>query len=146
MQRYSSHIVELSYQLNTVYMERVDLWKGHCRRNERSSSTGGYCSSEEYWDLVEVGPAFIPHLMVDYSHDRGGFWYELLHEIVHGHTMGAYMLFDRDEYFHVWREFLNGGEYDQAPKYVPTEWDVYFSSAGKTVGPQLREYFRQRET
>lgn len=81
--------------------------------------------------------------MVEYSHDQDGYWYELLHEIVHGRGMGAYAIFGRDKLFDVWREFLKGGEYEQAPKYIPNEWDLYFTSAGKKIGPQIREYFRQ---
>lgn len=88
-----------------------------------------------------MGPAFIPSLMVEYSRDRVGYWYELLHEIVHGRGMGAYMVVDRDKSFDVWREFLHGGEYDQAPKYIPNEWDIYFTT--RKMGPQVQEYFRQ---
>ncbi|TQW07991.1 hypothetical protein IF2G_03867 [Cordyceps javanica] len=143
LQRYANQIVELSFRRNNVYKERVKAWKEHCAEFKLLLSRCVCCAGDEYWDLLDVGPAFIPHLMVEYSHERGGYWYELIHEIIHGHTTEAYAIFERDKWFDVWREFLNGGEYEQAPKYIPNEWDIYFSSAGKKTGPQLRECFRQ---
>lgn len=136
LQRYANQIVELSFQRNKVYQELVKAWKEHCAEFKFLLSRGVCCAGDEYWDLLEVGPAFIPHLMVEYSHDRGGYWYELIHEIIHGRTTEAYAIFMRDKWFDVWREFLNGSEYEQAPKYIPNEWDLYFTGAGKKPGPQ----------
>ncbi len=145
LQRYANQIVELSFQRNKVYEELVKAWKDHCEGFKLLLSRAMCCAGDEYWDLLEVGPAFIPHLMVEYSHDRGGYWYELIHEIIHGRTTEAYAIFERNKWFDVWREFLNGGEYEHAPKYIPNEWDIYFTSAGKKTGPHVREYFRQSD-
>ncbi|KAI9746785.1 MAG: hypothetical protein M4579_007595, partial [Chaenotheca gracillima] len=71
-----------------------------------------------------MGPSIIAHLMVEYFHDRGGFWYELLHEIIHGRKMGAYMV-QKGVIFEQYRQFFNGGEYDQTPKYIPNKWDIF---------------------
>ena len=79
--------------------------------------------------------------MMEYSRDQDGYWYELLHEIFHGRGMGAYMIVARDKLFDVWREFLNGAEYDQAPKYIPNEWDIYFTT--RKMGPQVWDYLSQ---
>ncbi|KAJ3494762.1 hypothetical protein NLG97_g3870 [Lecanicillium saksenae] len=141
LQRYSSQIVELSFQPNKVYEDRVKMWKAYCERNRARSSSSVCCSDEEYWDLLEVGPAFIPHLMIEYSRNRGGFWYELLHEIVHGRTTGAVVIFERKKWFDVWRTFMNGMEYEDAPKYDPNEWDIYIRT-GK-MGPTVWEYHKR---
>ncbi|KAH8721415.1 hypothetical protein HC256_001771 [Beauveria bassiana] len=141
LQRYSSQIVELSFQLNKVYEERVELWKEYCQENRHTLCRGICCSGEEYWDLLEVGPAFIPHLMVEYAGDRGGYWYELIHEIVHGRTTEAYAIFDRPKWFDCWRAFLNGVEYKHAPKYIPNESDIYILT-GK-MGPKVWEHQRR---
>lgn len=141
LQRYSGQIVELSFHLNKVYRERVTIWKEYCEANLARLSRGICCSGDEYWDLLEVGPAFIPHLMVEYSRDRGGFWYELIHELVHGRTTEAVTMFERDKWFDIWRTFLNGMEYEQAPKFIPTEWDIYYTT-GK-MGPQVWKHFKQ---
>ncbi|OAR03637.1 hypothetical protein LLEC1_00913 [Akanthomyces lecanii] len=140
LQSYAMQIVELSFLRNKVYEELVTAWKEHCAEFKLLLSRAVCCAGDEYWDLLEVGPAFIPHLMVE-----GGYWYELIHEIVHGRTTNAYAIFERDKWFDVWREFLNGVEYEQAPKYIPNEWDIYCDSAGTRTGPQVREYFRQTD-
>ncbi|KAM3430020.1 hypothetical protein MY4824_007906 [Beauveria thailandica] len=134
LQRYGSQIVELSFKRNKVYEKRVKIWKELCEENRVKLSRAMCCVGDEYWDLLEVGPAFIPQLMVEYSRDRGGYWYELLHDIVHGRTTEAYAIFERDKWFDVWRAFLNGIEYEHAPKYIPNEWDIYYTT-GK-LGPQ----------
>lgn len=145
LQQYATQIVELSFQRNKVYEDLVEKWKEHCAEFILCLSRAVCCAGDEYWNLLEVGPAFIPHLMVEYSHDRGGYWYELIHEIIHGRTTEAHAIFERDKWFDVWREFLNGGEYEQAPKYIPNPWDIYITSGGKRPGPRLGEYFKQSD-
>lgn len=79
--------------------------------------------------------------MVEYAHDRGGYWYELLHELVHGHGLQARELYRRSSLFDVCREFLKGGEWAKAPKYVPTEWEIYLRT--REIGPQMWTNFMQ---
>ncbi|KAM3454444.1 hypothetical protein MY5147_006202 [Beauveria neobassiana] len=141
LQRYSGQIVELSVQLNKVYEERVKLWKEYCETYQAALCRNICCCGDKYWDLLEVGPAFIPQLMVEYAGDRGGYWYELIHEIVHGRTTEAHAIFDRPKWFDCWRAFLNGVEYKHAPKYIPNEWDIYILT-GK-MGPMLWEHQRR---
>ena len=89
-----------------------------------------------------MGPSIIASLMVEYYYDQDGYWYELLHEIIHGRKMGAYMIHRRDSLFYICRDFFNGGDYTQAPKYIPNEWDELFLN--RRIGPQVWDYFRQR--
>ncbi|KAK8118163.1 uncharacterized protein PG998_006444 [Apiospora kogelbergensis] len=67
---------------------------------EPTSVTLVYTSGDEYFDLLDMGPGIIAHLMVEYYHNRGGFYYQLLHEIVHGRKMGA-MEIEKPEEFQV---------------------------------------------
>ncbi|KAK2593260.1 hypothetical protein QQS21_009025 [Conoideocrella luteorostrata] len=140
LRRHSSHIVERNHQRNKIYEERIGLWKEYCWEHRIHASCAICTGCEEYFDLVEMGSSIIAHLMVEYFHDRGGYWYELLHEIVHGRKMGAYMV-QRDVLFEECRQFFNEGEHDHAPKYIPNEWDIYIHT--RKMGPQVREYFRQ---
>lgn len=141
LHRHSTQIVELNYKRNKTYEELVKAWKQHCADNFLIFSRAVCCDCDAYWDLLEVGPSFIPRLMVEYTHDTGGYWYELLHEIVHGHKTGAYMVVRRTQIIEVWREFFNEREYADAPKYIQTEWDVYFNTG--EIGPMIREYNRR---
>ena len=79
---------------------------------------------EEYWDLLEMGPSIIAHLMVEYYHNQGGYWYELLHEIIHGRKMGAYMVQKRP-LFAAWCRFFNKREHSPAFKYMSTSLDCH---------------------
>ncbi|KJK80806.1 hypothetical protein H634G_03955 [Metarhizium anisopliae BRIP 53293] len=81
--------------------------------------------SDEYYDLVEMGPSIIAPLMVEYPSDIAGYWYEVLHKIIHSRNMGAYMV-QKGALYDAWYRFFNGGaDYDQAPLYIPNEWDEF---------------------
>jgi hypothetical protein len=95
---------------------------------------------DEYDDLVEMGLSVIAQLMVEWVNDRGGYWYELLHEIVHGRKMGAHSV-NRGMLLAESAEWFDEGNHDQAPKYIPTEWDEYIYT-GK-IGPQVWEHLRR---
>ncbi|RMZ92022.1 hypothetical protein DV736_g751, partial [Chaetothyriales sp. CBS 134916] len=121
--RCSSEIVELNCQRNKIVEEHVRSWKDYCEMNQTSSDSAVYTGCEPYWDLLEMGPSIIAHLMVEYYHS-GGFWFQLLHEIIHGRKMGAYM-YQMYALFEAWCQWFNKGEHDQAPLYIPTPMDRY---------------------
>lgn len=134
-------IVEKNYQRNKIYDELVRIWKDHCNAHRVVLSQSTCCEVEEYFDLVEVGPSFFAPIMVEYANDRGGYWYELLHELVHGHGLNTRELYNRPSLFDVCCEFLNGGEWDKAPKYQLTEWEIYLNTG--QVGPQMWKNWQQ---
>ena len=68
-----------------------------------------------------MGPSIIAHLMVEYYHDPYGYWYQLLHEIIHGRKMLAHAVF-KGPLFEAWCRSFNR-EHAQAFKYIPTEID-----------------------
>jgi hypothetical protein len=87
------------------------------------SATGAFTWCDEYEDLLEMGPSIIAHIMVEYDHDRGGYWYELLHEIIHGRKMGAHAV-HKGRLFEAWCWFFNKGEHHQAVKHYPGPIDL----------------------
>lgn len=120
--RLSVKVVELNYQRNRVYEERVRAWIAYHHENMLESSSASFTLCDEYWDLLEMGTSIIAPLMVEYKHLYWGYWYQLLHEIVHGHQLWAHCYQKpvlRDACF----AWFNEGEHSEAPLYVPTEMD-----------------------
>lgn len=114
-------IVELSYERNKLVEQRIQAWKGHCDDNHIMGSSSFFTDCQEYQDLLEMGPSIISHLMVEYYDDWGGYWYQLLHEIIHGRKMGAHAVFKRP-LFEAWcRSFHR--DHAQAFKYIPNAID-----------------------
>ena len=75
-----------------------------------------YTECEEYDKLLELGGSIIAHLMLAYSRDQTGFWYELLHEIVHGFgkKTGLRSINFKKQYA-VWDERFQRKEHSEAP-------------------------------
>lgn len=126
LQRQRRQIVELNFQRNKLAEERIRNWQRHCRENSIHSVTLVYTSGDEYFDLLDMGPGIIAHLMVEYYHDQGGFYYELLHEIIHSRQMGA-MEIKKPEEFQAWTLFFEDIDHDKAPKYRPKDWERQLS-------------------
>ena len=80
-----------------------------------------FTDCQEYYDLLEMGPSIIAHLMVEYYYDQWGYWYQLLHEIIHGRKMGAHAV-AKGPLFEAWCRSFNR-EHAQAFKYIPTPTD-----------------------
>lgn len=120
--RCGSQIVELNHQRNTIFKERAEAWKEQNLENMVQSTSIVFTLCDEYFDLLEMGSSIIAHVMVEYYYDQGGWWYDLLHEIIHGHKMGGYMI-QKPVLFEKCSQFFNEGEHDQAPKYTLTPLD-----------------------
>ncbi|KAK8124121.1 hypothetical protein PG999_004039 [Apiospora kogelbergensis] len=126
LQRQRRQIVELNYQRNKLAEERIRNWQTHCRENSMHSVILIYTSGDEYFDLLDMGPGIIAHLMVEYYHNQGDFYYELLHEIIHGRQTGA-MEIQKPYQFHAWTLFFEDIDHDKAPKYRPNDWERQLS-------------------
>jgi hypothetical protein len=50
----------------------------------------------EYMDLLDLGPGIVSHAMLAYYNDAGGWWDELLCELLSGHKSGAPVMFRLD--------------------------------------------------
>ena len=118
----SSRIVELNYQRNQLVEESVEAWKEYCQKKPMHSSSSIFTTCEEYYVLRGLGLSIIAHLMVELYHDGHGYWYELLHEIIHGRKMGAHV-YQRPVFYDEFCRWFNEGAHGQAPEYIRTPMD-----------------------
>lgn len=90
------------------------------------SSSNFYTETEEFEELVHIGPAVIPQLMLQYSPKRKDgrgplFGYELMHDIVWGHKTGLKTI-DLAMQVDKWVDWFEGGQYyNHAPHYLVPE-------------------------
>lgn len=126
VRHYYREFVELNYQRQRILEERVNAWKEHHELHQVQSNMSAFTLCEPYFDLREMGTSIIAPLMVEYYHMQWGYWFELLHEIIHGRKMGA-RCFQPGGMYDDCCEFFNEGEHYQAPKYIPTEMDIFLS-------------------
>jgi hypothetical protein len=115
-------VVELNYQRNKIVEEQRRAWREHNERNAVQSATAMFTHCEEYFDLLEMGPSIIGPIMMDYQGRKFNPYWELLHEIVHGHKMGAHAIFV-EPLFETWLQWFNYGDHKHVFKYEPTEAD-----------------------
>ena len=108
----------MNYKRNKLVQTRIEAWKAHCTRSKIHSNSGMYTQCDEYYRLLELGDSIIAHLMLAYANDRSGFWYELLHETVHGfgNKTGLRAIIFKDQYI-AWNEWFQKGEDSQAPRW-----------------------------
>lgn len=62
-----------------------------------------------------MGPSIIASVMLEYNNDQGGWWHELLHELVHGQVSDAGVFF-KGTLFASWRDWFEHKDYENAPK------------------------------
>lgn len=124
LQHLSTKVVELNYQQNIVFEERVSAWIAYHQENWLQSSSFCFTLCEKYWDLLEMGTGIIAPLMVEYERLRWGYWFQLLHEIIHGRQLGAYS-YQKGVLYEKCVSWFNEGEHSEAPLYIPTELDRY---------------------
>jgi hypothetical protein len=129
LQRESTQLVELNYQRNKIVEERITAWRRHHEKNQMHSNSTIYTECEEYSNLLEMGPSIIPQIMLIYKEDWGGFWHELLYEIIHGHKMGAWS-YQKDYLIDMWCQFFEEREWTEVPVYIPSEFDRMMSKVG----------------
>lgn len=122
LQRQANLIIDMNHDRNELVHSRIHAWKEHCMRNSIDGNSGMYTQGKEYDDLLELGRSIIAHLMLAYSETSTGFWYELLHEIVHG--VGKKTGFQRILFLQLyaeWNEWFQKMNHSQAPHYVNGE-------------------------
>ncbi|KAI1346526.1 hypothetical protein F5Y01DRAFT_319662 [Xylaria sp. FL0043] len=137
LSRTSQSIVELNYQRNQLVEERVGIWKEYCDENNICNHTN-FLGMDEYLDLVEMGPSIIAHLMVQYRNSWSEAWFQLLHEINHGHRMVS-IQYVPPLIFEGWCRWFNYGDQFNAPKYIPTALDRKIFSRYYGQNPALED-------
>ncbi|KAK3896480.1 hypothetical protein C8A05DRAFT_39984 [Staphylotrichum tortipilum] len=131
----SSHAEQILLQAftrNRAARDALANWTEHCERVSRHSSLPMYTECTEYDELLALGPAIVPHVMLQYAKDvkaqsdgvvsasgigRGVlFWYELLHELVWGRKTGVRTVVF-GEMYEGWKEWFDEGEWEGAPRF-----------------------------
>jgi hypothetical protein len=74
-----------------------------------SSTSLSWTVCDEYMDLMDLGMSIIPNAMLAYYDDFGGWWDELLCELVSGHKSGAPVMV-RDKIYRRWIDWFENKE------------------------------------
>jgi hypothetical protein len=116
LQRQANLIVDINYERNKLVQARIEAWKAHCTRSHVHSNSSMYTECDDYDRLLELGGSIIAHLMLAYAKEPSGFWFELLHETVHGfgNKTGLQTINFKEQYV-AWNEWFQRGEHGQAP-------------------------------
>ena len=81
-------------------------WKDHCAKIKNSSNSNDYINHPAFNAIVAMGEDHaVPLVMVEYSQDVGGWWHEIMYELVHGKKSGA-TTFDKKALYEQWKEFF----------------------------------------
>lgn len=78
-------------------------------------SSSAFTNCDEYMDLLDLGKGIIPNAMLAYYDDFGGWWDELLCELVSGHKSGAIQMNRHENYLRWIDWFKNKGGETEAP-------------------------------
>jgi hypothetical protein len=81
-------------------------WKDHCAKTKNSGNSNDYINHPAFDAIVAMGKDHaVPLVMVEYAQDVGGWWHELMHELVHGKKSGG-NTFDKKALYEQWKEFF----------------------------------------
>jgi hypothetical protein len=101
-------IIASNQQRNQDFAKYSANWETH-KANVWSSTSLGWTMCDEYMDLMDLGTSIIPNAMLAYYDDFGGWWDELLCELVSGHKSGAPVMV-RDEIYRRWIDWFENKE------------------------------------
>jgi hypothetical protein len=88
-------IIASNQRRNQDFAERSAIWETQ-KETTHSNNSQAYTMSGEYMYLAELGIGIVPHAMLAYYDDWGGWWDELLCELLSGHKSGAPVMFRED--------------------------------------------------
>jgi hypothetical protein len=99
-------IIQLYGSAVAVFDAHATEWKNHCKRTRLSSDSNDYVNHPAFDAIVAMGKDHaMPLVMIEYSQDVGGWWHELMYELVHGKKSGA-NTFDKRALYKEWKEFF----------------------------------------
>jgi hypothetical protein len=81
-------------------------WKDHCAKTRNSSNSNDYVNHPAFDAIVAMGKDHaVPLVMAEYSQDVGGWWHEMMYELVLGKKSGA-TTFNKKALYEGWKEFF----------------------------------------
>jgi hypothetical protein len=93
-------IITNNQQRNEKFTAYSANWEKY-KEDTHSNTSRAYTLCGEYLFLVDLGIGIVPHAMLAYYDDMGGWWDLLLCELLTGHTSGAWIM-DRVEIHKRW--------------------------------------------
>jgi hypothetical protein len=108
-------IIANNQKRNQDFAEYSVGWATY-KDNTFSSSSQSYLNCGEYMDLVDLGTGIVPHAVLAYYDDMGGWWDELLCELLSGHRSGAPLMI-RNEIHKRWIDWFESEEGDAEAPY-----------------------------
>jgi hypothetical protein len=108
-------IIANNQKRNQDFAEYSAAW-GTYKDNTFSSNSQAYTLCGEYMDLVDLGAGIVPHAVLAYYDDDGGWWDELLCELLSGHRSGAFV-FIRMDIHKRWIDWFESEEGDAEAPY-----------------------------
>ncbi|KAK4100169.1 hypothetical protein N658DRAFT_508110 [Parathielavia hyrcaniae] len=112
-------ILEKNFERNRVVRNALLDYVEHCEMVALQSNSLFCTESNEFEDLVRIGPPVIPQLMLSYkkTHAQQLFEYELLHVILWGHKTGQTTISMPMQY-NMWDDWFQKRNYNEAPHYA----------------------------
>jgi hypothetical protein len=102
---HAKKIISLYGSSIAAFDVQVVAWKAHQINVQNSSHSRDYIQHPSYDAIVAMGKDHVvPLVMARYAEDRGGWWHEMLHEVVHGTKSGANE-FDKAKLYQQWKEW-----------------------------------------
>lgn len=79
-----------------------------------SNNSIAFFDGDGYWNLVDLGASIVTPVMLRYYQDPTGWWYDLLHELLHGERGAAPVIF-KDVLFARWKMWFEDGKWNDVP-------------------------------
>ena len=115
LQRHANLIIDMNHVRASTFASHVRTWRQY-QDELLSANSKDYLDHQSYRSIVQMGPGIIGYVFQEYVDEPGGWWHELLHEIVHGRTSGAGTFF-KDRLYAEWKAwFEEGRQLEEAPK------------------------------
>lgn len=118
MQQAARDVITFNYERNTDLQEAVKSWAELKEERQNYSSSFQFTDGEAYWSLIRMGPSIAAQMMLEYYNDQSGWWHELLHELIHGHTHSqaqATACYFKSVLFESWKDWFEHKNYSDAP-------------------------------
>lgn len=107
--------MEKNLERNQAVGRNISLCKQHLTATGLSNNSSVFFDGEGYWALAEMGPSIVALVMLEYYEDPSGWWFDLLHELVHGERSASPVVF-KSELSAAWRTWFGSGEWMDLPK------------------------------
>lgn len=82
VQTNAANITRLYGRMIMHFEENLAAWAAFQKTvTENSATANAFTNDQSFRDLVAMGPAIIPLVMIKYANDINGWWHELLYQI-----------------------------------------------------------------